>query len=86
MSGSLMWHIKKLVNNFRTVVLMFNIFLKNTLPKNCLIEHVIVDGAGLFRVLEFGLKNLIMLVKDSTLLWHEHEIILVVVLFLWVLN
>lgn len=81
-----MLHIKELVNNFCTVVLMFNIFVKNTLPKNCLVEHIVVDGAGLFRILEFGLENLVMLVEDSTLLWHEHEIILVVVLFLWVLN
>jgi hypothetical protein len=67
-------HIEQLINKLRTVSLMLNESLENTLPRDRLIKHTLIYHTRLFRVLKLPRRYLIVLVKYPARIVHEHEV------------
>lgn len=65
---------------------MFWNFIKNILPKNGLVENVVVDGARFFWILEFSLENFIMFVKDPAFVGNKHEVIILMFILSGLMN
>ena len=75
--------IKQLIDNLITVVFVLDPFMKNTLPENRLVEHIVVYDARLLWILKFRLHDLIMLIEYSALVRHEHKVVIVLFFFSW---
>lgn len=67
-------HIEQLINKLRTVSLMLNKPLENTLPHDRLIKHTLIHHTRLLRVLKLPRRYLIVLVEYPACVVHEHEV------------
>lgn len=82
-----MMGIQKLVNNFVAIILMLNVSGKNMFSEKVFIsENILVNSARLFGVIEISLKHFIVLIKDTTSLGNEHEVVILILFFVGLTN